>query len=99
MLWRRSTGGPWIPRAFLRVSNSAQTVLQRRLSYHRREVGEVLPHDVRLRRMSHIIFHDTPTLKRPVLIAAFAGWNDAGRAATMAASISSPRGRLPASPS
>src|SRR6476660_4968605 len=29
---------------------------------------------------------ETPTLRRPVLIAAFKGWNDGGQAATLAAS-------------
>jgi proteasome assembly chaperone (PAC2) family protein len=34
--------------------------------------------------MSHVIYHDKPELKRPILIAAFAGWSDAGHAATLA---------------
>ena len=34
--------------------------------------------------MSRIIVHENPELKRPVLIVAFAGWNDAGRSATIA---------------
>lgn len=34
--------------------------------------------------MSQIILHENPALKRPILIAAFAGWNDAGRSATVA---------------
>ncbi|MBI2938931.1 MAG: PAC2 family protein [Chloroflexi bacterium] len=34
--------------------------------------------------MSEIILHERPSLRQPVLIAAFAGWNDAGNAATTA---------------
>ncbi len=34
--------------------------------------------------MSQIILHESPSLTRPILIAAFAGWNDAGRSATIA---------------
>ncbi|MEM8905569.1 MAG: PAC2 family protein [Actinomycetota bacterium] len=32
--------------------------------------------------MEHVTWHDHPTLRRPVLVAAFEGWNDAGDAAT-----------------
>ena len=34
--------------------------------------------------MSQIILREKPELKRPILIVAFAGWNDAGHAATIA---------------
>lgn len=34
--------------------------------------------------MSHLEIEELPSLRRPVLIAAFAGWNDAGQAATSA---------------
>ena len=34
--------------------------------------------------MSHLTWHDHPTARRPVLVAAFEGWNDAGEAATTA---------------
>jgi proteasome assembly chaperone (PAC2) family protein len=32
--------------------------------------------------MEHLVWHDRPQLRRPVMIAAFEGWNDAGEAAT-----------------
>src|SRR4051794_3329979 len=35
--------------------------------------------------MEHVAWSDHPRLRRPVLIAAFEGWNDAGEAATYAA--------------
>src|SRR5260221_8569609 len=35
--------------------------------------------------MEHVAWGDQPRLRRPVLIAAFEGWNDAGEAATYAA--------------
>lgn len=35
--------------------------------------------------MEHVRWSATPRLRRPVVIAAFAGWNDAGEAATLAA--------------
>ena len=35
--------------------------------------------------MSALQIHELPTLSDPVLIIAFAGWNDAGNAATHAA--------------
>ncbi len=35
--------------------------------------------------MEHVVWHEEVTLHTPVLIAAFAGWNDAGDAATTAA--------------
>lgn len=34
--------------------------------------------------MEHTTFRDRPALRRPVMVAAFEGWNDAGEAATMA---------------
>jgi proteasome assembly chaperone (PAC2) family protein len=34
--------------------------------------------------MEHVIVHTQPQLRRPILLAAFAGWNDAGETATMA---------------
>lgn len=34
--------------------------------------------------MSHLILHERPSLTRPILIAAFTGWNDAGRSASLA---------------
>lgn len=34
--------------------------------------------------MDHVVFTDRPELRRPVLLAAFEGWNDAGAAATTA---------------
>ncbi|HEX4979396.1 MAG TPA: PAC2 family protein [Acidimicrobiales bacterium] len=34
--------------------------------------------------MSYVRWHDRPQLRRPVLVAAFEGWNDAGEAATTA---------------
>ena len=34
--------------------------------------------------MDHLVWHDRPLLERPVLIAAFEGWSDAGDAATSA---------------
>ncbi|MGI8684411.1 MAG: PAC2 family protein, partial [Acidimicrobiales bacterium] len=36
-------------------------------------------------RVDHVRWDDRPRLRRPVLIAAFEGWNDAGDGATMAA--------------
>ena len=38
-----------------------------------------------LDRMEHLLWSDRPQLQRPVVIAAFEGWNDAGDAATTAA--------------
>ena len=35
--------------------------------------------------MDVLSFSNVPTLKRPILLLAFAGWNDAGNAATFAA--------------
>src|SRR4029077_2295867 len=35
--------------------------------------------------MDYVHWHDRPKLKRPVLVAAFEGWNDAADAATSAA--------------
>jgi proteasome assembly chaperone (PAC2) family protein len=35
-------------------------------------------------RLAHVRWHRRPTLEAPVLVAAFAGWNDAGDAATTA---------------
>lgn len=35
--------------------------------------------------MSQIILNEKPSLKRPILVVALAGWNDAGRSATIAA--------------
>lgn len=35
--------------------------------------------------MDHVRWHDRPQLRRPVLVAAFEGWNDAGDAASSAA--------------
>jgi len=41
--------------------------------------------------MSHLIRSAEPTLRQPVLVAAFEGWNDAGEAATFAARFLSER--------
>ncbi|MGQ0743173.1 MAG: PAC2 family protein [Acidimicrobiales bacterium] len=41
--------------------------------------------------MDHVRWHDHPPLRRPVLVAAFEGWNDAGDAASAAASYLSER--------
>lgn len=37
--------------------------------------------------MEHLVWHDRPQLRRPVMIAAFEGWNDAGEAATGAVEL------------
>ena len=37
--------------------------------------------------MDPVVFEDRPELDRPVLIAAFRGWNDAGESATAAATF------------
>ena len=34
--------------------------------------------------MEHVVWSRRPALRRPTMIAAFAGWNDAGDAATLA---------------
>ena len=34
--------------------------------------------------MDHVLWESRPTLRRPVLLAAFEGWNDAGDAASSA---------------
>ena len=44
--------------------------------------------------MEHVRWADEPTLRRPIVIAAFEGWNDAGDAATTAATVpAGPLGR------
>ncbi len=35
--------------------------------------------------MSQILYHDKPSLRRPILIVAFSGWSDAGHSASLAA--------------
>ncbi|HSL58321.1 MAG TPA: PAC2 family protein [Acidimicrobiales bacterium] len=37
--------------------------------------------------MEHLVWHDRPQLRRPVMITAFEGWNDAGEAATGAVEL------------
>jgi proteasome assembly chaperone (PAC2) family protein len=37
--------------------------------------------------MEPIVWHDRPTLRDPVLVCAFSGWNDGGQAATLSASF------------
>ncbi len=44
--------------------------------------------------MSDLVFKERPELRRPILIAAFSGWSDAGEAATSAVRFMSRRWRL-----